>query len=293
MLNRLCGAAGFGRLAGALLLLTTVVTLSGCRARGRTVKAEAPPTEFVSPIAPVGGSGMQLADIRQVLQDRRAQIKSAQAAMTLTIGAARSRGRQQFDATVYSRPATNSSPELLRVRGSADAGPVFDFLLNRNEVQAIVYPEKQFYRGSLIDLRSNPQLLAGVQPDDLAGAFLVERTLLQRIRENPDVPVQETPNHFIIPFQTPEGLTERFHVRKGDLLVEQIERVRGNELISSVRYFGYRVEDQNALIPTRYDITLATGAELSVNVAEVRFNGADPDNVGRMTVPEGFERLRL
>lgn len=286
--------AGALRLTLAAAALALLLPLAGCRNFGRPVKKEAPPVEFVSPLAPTGRPGMILPEIREALQERRGRIRSARTALTLTIGSARARGRQQFDASVYCRPATGEDSEVLRIRGSADAGPVFDFLLHRNEVQAVIYPERKFYRGTLAELRLNPQILAGVQPDELSESFLVERTLYQRLRENPGAPLQETADHYILSFQNRSGLTEHFHLRKTDLLVELVQRSYGSQPVSSVRYYGYRFDETGGLVPTRYDMLMtATGVELSVRVGETVFNGQAPANVTRMNVPDGYERLRL
>lgn len=284
-------AVSFLRLA--VLALAVAVVLPGCRIRGRSVRKEPPPPEFVSPLPPVGQPGLTLADIRSALQQRRGEVRSAQAALTMTVGSVRSRGRQQFDSSLYYRPGGEGSSDMLRVRGSADAGPVFDFLLNRGEVQTVIYPEQKFYRGSLTDLRANPQLLAGVQPDDLADAFAVERTLLQRIRRNPETPVHETPDHYLISFGDPAGVAETFHLRKQDLLVDRIERTFNGQPASTVQYYGYRFDETGGLVPTRYDAVVASGAELSVEVGDVRFNASAPEGIDHISVPEGFDRLRL
>mgnify|MGYP001356843554 CR=1 FL=1 len=282
------------RLVLAAAALALLIPLTACRQLGRPVKKDPPAPEFVSPFAPIGHPGMTLPEIREVLQERRSRIRSARAALTLTIGSTRSQGRQQFDASVYCRPATAENPEVLRIRGSADVGPVFDFLLHRNEVQAIIYPDRKFYRGALADFHQNPEILAGVRPDELSEFFLVERTLYQRLRETPGAQLQESADHYIVSFQDQTGLSTHFRLRKADLLVDQVERAYGNQRVSTVRYFGYQYDETGGAVPTRFDMVMeTTGVELSVRVGEVVFNGQAPANVTRMTVPDGYERMRL
>lgn len=265
------------------------VFLPGCNILRRTRRVQAvPPPPFNSPIAqPVGGPGMTTDQIRQVLGERRSDIRSLRANLTITVGEARSNTRQQFDASVYSSP-----PGFLRVRGSADAGALFDFLMDRGRVQVMVVPEKKVYIGSLAQLRTNTSLMAGIQPDDLMNSFLVEQNLYRNLRENPATPMQETQDHYEFQVVYPGGLTEVFQVRKTDLLVDKVTRTQMGQTLGLVNFYGYQFYG-NHLLPSRFDASLANGGQATVEVVEMRPNEAKNAELNRLTIPDGYERLSL
>jgi hypothetical protein len=272
---------------GAAVLGCTA--LSGCNVlrRGRKVQAE-PPPPFSSPITqPVGGPGMTPDQIRVVLGDRRSDTRAIRANLTLNVGEARSNTRQQFDASVYS-----ALPNFLRIRGSADAGTVFDFLMDKGRVQVMMVPDKKVYIGTLAQLRTNTNLMAGLQPDDLMNSFFVEENLYKALRQNPQTPVQETQDHYVATVVYPGGITENYQIRKNDLLVDQVDRSQGNMSLGMVRYYGYQYYDK-ALLPSRFDATLPNGAQASVTAVDIRPNEAKTPEIGRLVIPDGFERLSL
>lgn len=273
-----------------LMAIGQIVSLPGCNVlrRGRKVQAEAPPP-FQSPITQqVGGPGMTADQIRVVLGERRTDTRAIRGQMTISVGEARSSTRQQFDANVYS-----ALPNFLRVRGSAEAGTIFDFLLDRGRVQLMMVPDKKVYIGTLAQLRTNTTLMGGLQPDDLMNSFFVEQNLYRAMRQGAQTPLQETPDHYIVSVSYPGGTTENYHLRKIDLLVDQVDRSQGNANLGSVRYYGYQFYAGNALLPSRYDATLPNGAAASVSVTDMQPNAPKTPEIGKLVIPDGFERLSL
>jgi hypothetical protein len=283
----------FRRWCMVALLLTAgtmqLVTLPGCNVlrRGRKVQAE-PPPPFQSPITQqVGGAGMTIDQIKVALGERRSDTRAIRGQLTISVGEARSNTRQQFDANVYS-----ALPSFLRVRGSAEAGTIFDFILDKGRVQVMMVPDKKVYIGSLAQLRTNTSLMGGLQPDDLMNSFFVEQNLYTALRQNPQIPLQETPDHYIASVAYPGGTVENYHLRKMDLLVDQVDRTQGNANLGSVRYAGYQFYG-NALLPSRFDATLSNGAAATVSVSDIQPNAAKTPEIGKLVIPDGFERLSL
>jgi hypothetical protein len=278
-------------LAIALALAATqLALLPGCNVLRRARKVQVqPPPPFQSPLAqPVGGPGMTADQLRVALGDRRTDTRAIRATMSISIGDARSSSRQQFDANVYS-----ALPNFLRVRGSADAGTLFDFLLDKGRVEVMIVPDKKIYIGTLAQLRTNTTLMAGLQPDDLMNSFFVEQNLYRALRENPQVPLQETPDHYIATVGYAGGTIENYHLRKTDLLVDQVDRTQGAQSLGVVRYYGYQFYGGNYLLPSRFDASLPNGGQASVTVTELHPNEARTPEIAKLKIPDGFERLSL
>ncbi len=277
-------------LVAALLVTGFGSTLTGCNVLRRTRKVQVqPPPPFSSPFAqPVAGPGMRLDQIRQMLGERRSDTRSLRANLTITVGEARSNTRQQFDANVYSMP-----PGFLRVRGSADAGALFDFLMDKGRVQVMIVPEKKIYIGTLAQLRANSNLMAGIQPDDLMNSFLVEQNLYRMIRENPATPMEETQDHYILSVVYPGGLGETFHLRKADLLVDKVTRNQAGQPLGEVNFYGYQFYKDNHLLPSRFDATLPNGGQATVEVSDMRPNEPKNPELNTLTIPDGYERMSL
>lgn len=272
------------------LFLVAVVALPGCNIlrRGRKVSAE-PPPPFQSPITQaVGRPGMTADQIRVALGERRTDTRAIRGTMSIAVGEARSNTRQQFDANVYS-----ALPNFLRIKGAAETGTIFDFLMDKGRVQVMMVPDKKVYIGTLAQLRSNTNLMAGLQPDDLMNSFFVEQNLYRALRQNPQMQVQETPDHYVAMVMYPGGTTENYQIRKTDLLVDQVDRTQGNQSLGTVRYYGYQFYGGNTLLPSRFDANLPNGAVASVTVTDLQPNAARTPEIGKLTIPDGFERLSL
>lgn len=272
------------------MLLCVCAVIPGCNVfrRGRKVQAEAPPP-FQSPITQqVGGPGMTADQIRVVLGDRRSDTRAIRGTMSIAVGEARSSTRQQFDASVYS-----ALPNFLRVKGSAESGTLFDFLLDKDRVQVMMVPDKKVYIGTLAQLRSNTNLMAGLQPDDLMNSFFVEQNLYRALRQNPQLQVQETPDHYVAAVVYPGGITENYNLRKTDLLVDSVDRSQGSQSLGNVRYYGYQYYAGNALLPSRFDANLPSGAVASVTVTDLQPNAPRTPEIGKLVIPDGFERMSL
>jgi len=290
VLNRLPRLAV--QLVACMLLLSTAgALLTGCNVFRRARKVQAtPPPPFNSPIAqPVGGPGMSVDQIRAVLGERRSDVRSLRGNLTITVGETRSTTRQQFDAQVHSAPSTN----FLRVRGSADAGTLFDFLMDRDRVQVMVVPEKKIYVGNMAQLRANQTLMSGIQPDDLMNQFLVEQNLYRVLRQNPDTPMVEGADHYEFTVGYPGGMTEVYSMRKPDLLVDKITRSHGGRQMGQVLFYGYQFYEGRHLLPSRFDATLPNGGQATVEVVDLKPNEAKNEQLGRLNIPDGYERLSL
>lgn len=290
VLSLSCGPRG-RRLQRALaVLVIAAVALSGCNIlrRGKKVTAE-PPPPFSSPITQaVGGPGMTADQIRVALGDRRTDTRAIRGTMSIAVGEARSNTRQQFDANVYS-----ALPNFLRIKGAAEAGTIFDFLMDKGRVQVMMVPDKKVYIGTLAQLRTNTSLMAGLQPDDLMNSFFVESNLYRALRQNPQMQVQETPDHYVAMVMYPGGISENYNIRKTDLLVDQVDRAQGNQSLGTVHYYGYQYYGGNTLLPSRFDANLPNGAVASVTVSDLQPNAAKTPEIGKLIIPDGFERLSL
>jgi hypothetical protein len=226
--------------------------------------------------------------IRVALGDRRTDTRAIRGSMTIAVGEARSNTRQQFDANVYS-----ALPNFLRIKGAAEAGTIFDFLLDRGRVQVMMVPDKKVYIGTLAQLRSNTSLMGGLQPDDLMSSFFAEENLYRALKQNPQMQVQETPDHYVASVMYPTGMSETYQIRKTDLLIDQVDRTQGNQSMGNVRYYGYQYFGGNALLPSRFDANLPTGAVASISVSDIQPNAAKTPEIGKLVIPDGFERLAL
>lgn len=280
-----------GALAMAALLL------GGCDIfrRARRVQAE-PPPPFQSPITEViGHPGMTLPQITEALGARQADTRSILGVLTITVGEARSRSRMQLDANMYFAP-----PEFLRVRGSADAGTLFDFLMQGDQVQVMVVPEKKVHIGNLAGLRANQNLMGGIQPDDLMYSFLVEQNLYRQLQVPGAAQLREDKDHFVISVTYSTGIREDFSLRMTDLLVDRIDRFQARRLLGSVRFDGYAFfpaatgkSKAQHLLPTRFEAQLPNGGVATVETHELQPNAPRTKPLTVMDIPPDFQQIRL
>jgi len=276
--------------------LAAMVLLGGCNVfrNARRVQAE-PPPPFQSPITTmVGHPGMSIPQIAEAIQPRQADTRAILASLSVTVGQARSRTRMQFDASMYFAP-----PDFLRVRGSADTGTLFDFLVHENHAQVMVVPEKKFYSGTQAALRNNPDLMAGIQPDDLMQSFLVEQNLYRHLT-NPasNASLRETKDHYLLTVSYATGVTEAYSLRMNDLLVDRIERSFGRRAMGSVRFDGYAFYTPEHsktphLLPTRFEAQLPSGAVATVVAEEIQPNAKRQPALETIDVPPDYQRLPL
>lgn len=277
------------------MCLLAAMFVPGCDIfrRARRVPVQ-PPPPFQSPFTEfVGRPGMSLPEITEILGERQADTRSILGTLSVIVGQSRSRTRLQFDANMYFAP-----PEFLRVRGSADAGTLFDFLMEGNNVQVMLTPEKKIHSGTLAQLRQNPDLMAGLQPDDLMYSFLVDKNLYLNLTTKPGATIQQTPTHYIITVIYPSGLSENYHLRMGDLLVDRIERYNGRRAMGSVRFDGYgffQAENSEIshLLPTRFEAQSTDGNLVIVEARTLQPNAPRNEELGIINIPPDFQQLPL
>jgi hypothetical protein len=277
------------------ILLLCALMLSGCDIfrRARRVQAT-PPPPFQSPITEViGRPGMTLPDIANTLKERQADTRSILGVLSIIVGEARSRMRLQFDANMYFAP-----PEFLRVRGAADQGTLFDFMMQGDQVQVMLVPEKKIHTGTLAGLRGNTSLMAGIQPDDLMYSFLVEQNLYRHLSSYSGATLQQTQDHYIVTVAYATGITENFHLRMNDLLVDRVERYSGRQLVGSVRYDGYGFYQKEGsrvshLLPTRFEAQMPSGGVATVEARSLEPNAPRNQELTILEVPPDFQRLPL
>lgn len=281
------------------LLLIACVTLTGCNIfrRGRAVQAE-PPPPFSSPITEaVGRPGMTLPDITAVLAERQADTRSILGTLSIVVGEARSNTRMQFDANMYFAP-----PDLLRLRGTADAGTLFDFLMLNGQATVLLVPEKKAHVGTVDRLRRNPTVMAGIQPDDLMYSFLAEQNLYRSITGGAQVQLREAGDHYEILVPYPSGVSETFRLRMSDLLIDGIQRKQGRRNMGSVRFDGYAFYDvandkskkkKKHLLPTRFEAQLPSGGVATVESRDLQPNAPRNEDLTRVDIPADFQQQAL
>lgn len=243
--------------------------------------------KFKSPLTPIGETAMSFADVNRKLIERQQQVKTLRANLDVTANAGL-RGRQQFQTQLFVK-----LPDFMRVRGSQNAGTVFDILVNRQEVQVIVYPERRYYRGTLAQLQANPSVLGGLYPGELIDKFAVEQTLLQRIAKQPQPQFYPSADHVIVRFDLGNGVAERYHLRRSDLLTDLYERYYGQQLLSSIKYWGYDFYQGGFLLPSQFTAQSAGGGQFNAKVTDMRLNEPVPPQLAALAVPEGFTRHTL
>lgn len=277
------------------ILLLCVAMLAGCDIfrRARRVPAT-PPPPFQSPITEViGRPAMTLPEIADALKERQADTRSILGMLSIVVGEARSRTRLQFDANMYFAP-----PDFLRIRGAADHGTLFDFLLQADQVQVMLVPEKKVHIGNLAALRGNSSLMGGIQPDDLMYSFLIEQNFYRHITSYSGATMQETPDHYIVTIAYATGITENYHLRMADLLVDNVERYNGRQMIGSVRYDGYSFYQKEGsrvshLLPTRFEAQLPSGGVATVEASSLEPNAPRNRELQIMEIPPDYQRLPL
>ena len=196
-------------------------------------------------------------------------------------------GKQTFDLNVVIK-----YPDALRVRGTQTAGAVFDVMMKRGDLQAVVYPERTAYRGRTADLRANPAPLMGIDPSLLLDAFDIESVLLDRLERYPAVSTAgSNTGHYSFTFLYTDGTGERFLARRSDLLVQRYERLRGGRAEAALTYAGFRDAGGGALVPTAFVTDVAAaGGQFAVTTDEIHVNEKAPEQAFNLPVPEGFRR---
>lgn len=274
------------RISRYFVFVVCVVTLAGCILKpGRGLNKN---KKFRSPLANAAVAKAGSADeIRQLLQQRTGRIDTVRANFELIAGGG-IRGRQMINAMMFVQ-----IPGFLRVRGSQNEGTLFDVLINRNAVQILSFPDKKFYRGTLDQLQQNPDLLAGIQPQDLMEYFAIEQTLINRL-STLQFPMDHADDHYVIRAQRPNGMIEVYYLRDRDLLVDQLERFYGEKMVSRIRYWAYDIYSNGYLLPTEFVIELPDDkGEFAVKVSSANVNEANSAELQRLQVPEGFDRMAL
>jgi hypothetical protein len=256
-------------------------TITGCgQVRLRPLRQPVP--EFTSPIAPVGRYNLQAAEVVAVLQQRQRKLRTIRANLNLVLGG-REAARQRFDVSMFVQ-----QPNRLRLRGTQEQGTVFDVLINRNDVQAVVYPERRYYRGTLDQLRRNPQVTAGIDPELFFDVLSMEQLLLSRHAAYRQLPMRRDFRHYEVRFDYSNGTSEVFRLRQQDLLIDRYERFAGRNLTAGVTFTGYQLADGH-LVPTGFIVDVpAAGGQFGASVLEVRPNAPAPETVFDLRVPEGF-----
>lgn len=276
--------------------LAIALVLPGCDIfrRARRVQAE-PPPPFQSPITEViGHPGMNAAQIAEAIKPRQADTRAILGSLSVIVGQARSRTRLQFDANMYFAP-----PDFLRVRGAADQGTLFDFLLKDGQAQVMLVPEKTVYVGTEAALRNNPTLMAGIQPVDLMQSYLVDQRIYQILSDPAsNAVVREENDHFTVSVAYVTGVTETYYIRINDLLVDRLERHVGRRLMGSVRFDGYAFyarenTDSQHLLPSRFEAQLPSGAVATVVAVDLQPNAKREEALTFINIPPDFQQLPL
>lgn len=279
-----------------IVALAVALVLPGCDIfrRARRVQAE-PPPPFQSPITEViGHSGMNAVQIAEAIRPRQADTRAILGSLSVIVGQARSRTRMQFDANMYFAP-----PDFLRIRGAADQGTLFDFLLKDGQAQVMVVPEKKVYAGSEAALRNNPTLMAGIQPVDLMQSYLVDQRIYQILSDPAsNAAVREENDHFAVSVAYVTGVTETYYIRMNDLLVDRLERHVGRRLMGSVRFDGYAFyarenADSQHLLPTRFEAQLPSGAVATVVAVDLQPNAKREEALTFINIPPDYQQLPL
>lgn len=305
----------------AALAVAASAALSGCRGlRGKPVADAPPPKEFVSPLPRRDQGAAFTAELLWTeLRARNRGAGNLTAQLVLVAGLPAMRGRQQFDANLI---YTDQGVESLRLRGSGLAGPAFDVLVAGNAVTAAVFPEKKVYRGTRADLAANPNLLGGVAPDDLLRAMRPADNLVSRYAAPTTGLADEGPDHWTID-TADAGSVIRWRVRKADLLIDRLETAppgqpfpaaggrgsgagragggglfggagRAGRAVLAVDYSGYQLaRGSGALVPTRFDMNLPNGAQLTVTVANPESGRGLPKDAFKLEPPAGFQTLPI
>ena len=278
----------FGMLKLVLLALT-LVSVVGCNQlrmgpMGRRAAArEDAQRSFSSPIAPVEQRNMSLQDIVATLNKRQSTVRSLRANLDLTAGAGST--RQVFQGNLVVQPTG-----FLRVRGTRDQISVFDILVRDDKVRFVSFPDRVFFDGTLAELRANPEVMAGLYPEQLVENFTVEQSLIRKLKQHPQPMLYSDRDHYIIRLDAADGSSERWHLRQSDLLVDRYETMIGNRTIAVVRYWAYQVVDQKYLLPTQLVVESPEArTRFSVEVKEMSVNEPVNPVLNQLDVPPGFK----
>ncbi|MBX7247056.1 MAG: hypothetical protein K1X53_16275 [Candidatus Sumerlaeaceae bacterium] len=270
----------------AILLFCGLSVLSGCNRR--LGKLKEPPRQFVSPLPPTNEAGLDSAAIKDRLKQRQTRIKTIRANLDVILGGING-ARQRLDVSMFSQ-----FPGNLRVRGSQEAGTIFDVLVQGQNAQLVIFPERKYYRGSVAEMRANPDLLAGVDANKLQDLFVVERTLLDRLTRYPAAAPAETEDHYILRYGYSDGTGEQFSLRKADLLVDRYEQLQGGQVASAINYWAYTIFSGGSVLPSNFVVELTRGGgQFGATVRDIDVNINPTPQTFQISVPEGFERMSM
>jgi hypothetical protein len=276
----------FRRTLALLISVLALAAFSGCIFK-KPARDPDQGRQFQSPLPDIQVRNLAYPEVRELLEQRACKTGPLKANMTLTAGGGLA-GRQQFQTTMFLK-----QPNFLRVRGSQESGTVFDVMINRDEVRAVVYPERNFYRGHRYALQTNPMVLGGIDPEVLMQNFAVEQSLVQAMQQyQPDF--QVTRDHYVLTFMKPDGATDRYTLRQADLLCDMYERLYNGNLYSNIRFYGYTPVEGRCLLPLQFTVTLPrNNTQFQASVNEVRINEEIPAQAYEVPVPQGFSHMAL
>lgn len=279
------------RLSLALLwALVALMALAGCNRMFQGRRPRDPDRQFVSPVGVLQiQHPMDVAQIQSVLEGRSRSERTLKARLEMTVATGFGGMRQRIDTQVFFQ-----KPALVRARGSQESGTVFDLLLDGQDLQCVIYPERSYYRGTLAQLRNNPQILGGLEPDRLASQLMMEQTLVERFRSVGTPQVTTIPGKYVLDFRISEAAGERYYLRQADLLTDRMETYYGSEVTGAVRVWGYNYFG-SVLLPNEFTVDLGgdRGSAFSARVAEAEAGAQPPPAVRRIDVPDGFERKAI
>ena len=274
-----------------VLIALAMVMVTGCSQLRmgpmgqRAAAREDAQRRFSSPIAPVEQRNMGLPDILATLNKRQSNVRSLRANLDLTAGAGSS--RQVFQGNLVVKPTG-----FLRVRGTRDQISVFDILVRDDQVRFVSFPYRIYFDGSLAELRANPELMAGLYPEQLVENFTVEQSLIAKLKRHPQPMLYSDRDHYIIRLDAADGTSERWHLRQSDLLVDRYESMIGNRTNAVVRYWAYQVIDHKYLLPTQLVVESPEArTRFSVEVKEMSVNEPVNPVLNQLDVPPGFKAV--
>ena len=178
-------------------------------------------------------------------------------------------------------------------RDPESTATVFDVMINRDEVRAVIYPERNFYRGQRYALQTNPMVLGGIDVEVLMSNFTVEQALVKQMQSY-QPQFQATRDHYIIEFMRPDGGSDRYHLRQADLLVDLYEKLYNGQAYSTIKFWGYTPVNGRCLMPNQFTVTLPrNNTQFWAQVTDVKLNEDPPAQAYEVPVPTGFNHMAL
>ena len=257
------------------------------------------PAEFSSPVSPAYQNKQLTADqFTKELQSRqKTSVRTVKGKFKLYAGTRTGMGTQSFDVLYgIDRPKQN-----LRLRAGNTYGTLFDILVQGNRFVAVNYPDKTRLSGTVQKLREKPALTAGLEPTMLFDAADIQDTLLTRLTNKAaEVKIRTNAEGYRFDVKIPGTAdTERFEVRRADLLVSSYTRYRDKKFfpdkkLFSVDYLTYKGGTAGIpLHPTAFTVSGKTG-QIGIIVNEAEVNGQLPPAIFVMQPgPSGFKEAQL